>query len=554
MFAPKRSTNRKTHRRLKLRHELNNRLESELTTLRNAAPSPAGMAETLQAVRALPASPHLPRRRRSAFRRWLPAICLGTALSVFTLYTSYWNTLNHEVIGEAAPAFLPANNSFGIYQSLASNVRLTTTDVMEALERLGKIGTFKDHVRISNNSTPWKREELLMRANVLLEHNKTVRAAIPKYFRVGFSEPEASNRSEGSAIANFQKLSDLLLLEARTAQEQRDYKKAAFAALDALHFAMKMQQNCYLASKLRAQKWEQPAREILWDILPSLDAETLKEARWRMGEIRGASGGIAQSLQRERHTGQDFLLQLFQQTPNWRMGDFRNTYILLAPDASAQWENRRGVRDFLSSLRWSNQTIYDNYSRRMNLLIEMCEKPFQERESINQLRGTGDEISEWMIPYVGVTVLRDAVSQTENLLLLHSITLYHYRRTHGEFPATFPHQYWKPPHSLESYDFFDPFTVSRSPNQPINMSWRQKGTEWVPECLSPQGLDINSFSLHYRRTGKDSFLLYSKGLDGKDNGGVPIGGNTPQRADGRERLIRVGLSGDIVAGVNRAWQ
>jgi len=245
-------------------------------------------------------------------------------------------------------------------------------------------------------------------------------------------------------------------------------------------------------------------RSEAWYTLNHISGAEARQATRRLEEIADKRVPYADVLQEEKWAMQAELLDLFSM-PDWR-ANIEQLRLLEGVDP--------GENSFITSVRMEftgKRAIMANYTRYMDTLITRAKQPYPAVKTSPP--APKDPVCQMFIPYISGAWIRDAVTRAQHHLLTTSFALRAYQADHGKYPADLKALV---PAYLQAIPA-DPFTAN--------------------------GI------LQYKVTGK-SYVLYSVGPDGKDDGGTPS-------ADGKDGgpgvstpSLRIGSMGDIVAGVN----
>ncbi len=529
-LLPQISKTKSNRRRLHILRGMDARLNTELSAMRTAEPPAAALAGTIDAVRVT--SPSHFENKPGSRKRLLPRICLGTFLTLGVTVLGYWMHIERTPFYPEGVHLMDQTrtNAYPIYATLVQNVKL---DAIARLPHFDKTGNWEDTVRYSSGSdkvaldTPELllqiADKILQRNAVMMDQTRTL-LSLP-YFDM--SRLEAS--AEQSEAINYVKLWALFMLEMDTARQRNNDKKAVHAALDALQLATQVQCNTSLVPKMRGMEWEIPVRDYLWEVLPKLDASTLRQVISRLDTINRISrqATVSEALNGELIEGRKVLLDVFGKR-NWRL-DF--ALARTTTDTSFAPRNASiptALASFMESCRYSKQQIYNNYNNVLSYHIAYSSKPYALIKGKNMDAFPSDPISNHFIPAYEGALFSDLITRTQNQLLMTAASISLYKAEQGRYPV-----------SLTDLDA-----------QENNL---EKGRRDDLFGNSKSQALFKYPSLRYRRT-QNSYVLYSVGPDGKDDGGEPITNKQLNRGNSLHYAIRPNLEGDIVAGINRSWQ
>ena len=139
----------------------------------------------------------------------------------------------------------------------------------------------------------------------------------------------------------------------------------------------------------------------------------------------------------------------------------------------------------------------------------------KHRYIVNPFTAVADILFALMMPSIDRAWFAEVRNETENSLLTVTLALRAYRLEHGKYPDTLTEL-------VSSY-------LKIVPNDPFALKGK----------------------LRYKLTG-DSYVLYSVGPDGKDDGGKPVEAAKNGKSVSENRFMMEETSkGDIVAGINK---
>jgi len=238
-----------------------------------------------------------------------------------------------------------------------------------------------------------------------------------------------------------------------------------------------------------------------WATLDHVSAAEARRAARRLEKIAGQRTPLAVMLEEEKWETQAEMIKLFRE-PNWRK-DFGN-------DLSLEGEQ---ARDYLLQRFVSKRAVIRHISQYMDALIADAKKPYPLnvktsyplRDPMSQAVLSGKSMP---FSYIRMDVFND--------LLMVSFALRAYKADHNAYPASL--------HALA------PAYLKAVPADPFSTGM-----------------------LKYKKTG-ESYILYSVGPDGRDDGGQPSADGTastpgPSLTSAPSYLSEAS-TGDIVAGVN----
>lgn len=300
---------------------------------------------------------------------------------------------------------------------------------------------------------------------------------------------------------NFGSLSRLLALQAQTQVDRNDWSGAMNSYLDSLQLGEEIPHGSMIIGALIGDACQAIGRRTAWKVIPHLSSSQARAAARRVEAIRGRHVPWSDTLQEEKWMTQAGLQEMFRGGSGQYAGGQR---VSLSSNQTVQT---------LFYLVYSKRRIMSNFTHYMDQAIANARKPYQPNAQEPPI--PNDPLCRVIAPAFANTGLKERVTYTESGLLLVALALRAYQADHGRYPETLAE--------------LAPVYLKQLPEDPF----AQAGT------------------FQYRLTG-DSYLLYSIGVDGKDDGGTPIdnlGKTTSNNPDARY-TVQPNSTGDIVAGKN----
>ena len=309
-------------------------------------------------------------------------------------------------------------------------------------------------------------------------------------------------------FAQFRELARLLVLEAQVKRERGDYAGAVSSELDALELGVMVPRNGVLIAGLVGIACEAIGRRKIWDDYSHLDAAQAQNALRRLEKIEAKRFPFADTMEEEKRFGQAELLELFR-NPEWYSPQ------MAGPDSGEPTATQKWAGRVL--IMWiGRRVIFENYTRHMDQITQDSRQSYGLH--LPAPPAPNDPLNSILTPVFSEARIKFVQTETENHLMVVSLALQVYYKTHGAYPQSLDVLAASVPASLLT----DPFAA--------------------------QG------NLRYRRDGA-KYVLYSVGPDGRDDGGKPIYDKTKAVAsDGSERaryFVEQNSVGDVVAGVNQ---
>ncbi len=350
------------------------------------------------------------------------------------------------------------------------------------------------------------RQQAFVRAN--LAALKEIR----KSFTYRYQEPFDSSW-QGKLVGswpNYEKMrsiAKILTMEARLEEFGGNWSGAMESVLDIVHLGEELPHGSQLNGWLAGIAIEGIGIKEAWRIVPHLTGEQARIAARQLKSLERMHVTASAAIQQEKWdvatgmlqvlNGQDLRQFAGTETPRSEKPMFNEVKLnRLSVSALVLYYGRsRIIREFLTS---------------MDRLSANADIPYATRPSLPE--AMENPINRIIIPiYMGVGFMDTSKSQTEVALLTTALQLRAFRSEHGMYPSTL-------------YKLV-PNYAAQLPRDPF----AKHGT------------------FGYRRTGK-SYILYSVGPDGKDNGGKPV--FNPSNGNTNAYRATADSVGDIVAGLN----
>jgi len=307
--------------------------------------------------------------------------------------------------------------------------------------------------------------------------------------------------------AKFRGLARFLALDAGVHLAKSDYGGAARSSMDAIAMGAQIPHGSTVIGGFVGIACQAIGRKTLWRDVDHLNADQVRDAVLRMEKIRQNELPVADILQQEKWAGQAGLMEFF------RKKNPGNLFALMSTGPQTpQTPAVNSVASSLFYLVYSKQRIMNDYTSFMDADIKRAKEPYRPQHEHTPVGH--DPLVEILAPVSEGMVFKSLANRTQNGLLETTLALRAYKLAHGAYPATLADL---SPQIMKTQPT-DPFTAG----QPFR----------------------------YKRTGT-SFILYSVGPDGTDDGGRPIDagpGNDPSNI--QRYRVDTGSKGDIVAGKN----
>ncbi len=306
-------------------------------------------------------------------------------------------------------------------------------------------------------------------------------------------------------FAQYRNVARLFASDGRVKTRANNYAGAADASLDAIQLGETVPKGCTLIGKLVGIACEAIGRRPLYQVIPHLTAADCRRICKRYETLCQKHVPESETFTEEKYCGQESLLLIFR-------GGLTASSLL----GSTNGQSTSGL-DALAQLYFlvhSKRSMMESYTSYMDQLAALSDKPWPMAKTAPSI--PTDPILSILEPSYSEANFKDIeASVTQNALCLTAIALQGYKMEHGSYPA--------------ALDKLIPTYLSRVPNDPFT---------------------ANS-QITYRRSGS-TFILYSIGPDGVDDGGKPI--DDPSKATKTNPRARYFANkdskGDILFGTN----
>jgi hypothetical protein len=302
--------------------------------------------------------------------------------------------------------------------------------------------------------------------------------------------------------AKFRGMARLLSLRGRVRAARGDWNGAADSYLDAIRIGEDMPRGSVLIGYLVGVACQAIGRRPMWETVDHLNAAQSRAAATRLESIMDRHFPFADTLQEEKWFGQYALLDMFSDPKK------------LASDPGEDPANSAAQHlTVLVYLAYSKRRIMGNYTTWMDQSSQVARQPYGLHLPSPPL--PSDPINRVVLPVFSQARLKEVTCETQDGLLLVTLALHAFHLEHGHYPA--------------SLTELAPGYLKRLPDDPFAV----QGT------------------FKYLVKG-GSYVLYSVGPDGNDDGGTPI--DDPKQATTSSKNARYYIYensvGDVVAGKN----
>ncbi|MHB9134322.1 MAG: hypothetical protein ACYDBB_24895 [Armatimonadota bacterium] len=442
-------------------------------------------------------------------KRWL-LIATGILVVIVLLPTFWWLNLNTNPVVTIPPKQLPSPNAYDFY------VKATVAHVSSV--KVGNIYTLtnNDMLKLVTKGTPIVLRPLggptpgaLANGTLpsyrptLADYDAYVRAnakslkLLHQGFAYEYGEPvERSYFAVFPHYAKFREMARLLIVKAYVDEQHGRWGEAMDSYLDAQHLGMECPRQGPMIAMLAGWSIKAISRQQSWKTVDRLNAQQARAAARRMDAILMRQVPFADTLTEEKYFGQAIYMELFRKE-NWR----KNM-------AAEYGEQKQGA--LIGMYLLNKRKTMTDFTRYLDAAIAQAKQPYALH--LPPPPEPTDLMNKIFFPPFEKAFYKFETSATQDVLFTVTLTLRAYYTEHGNYPAT-----------LQA---LTPAYLSKLPDDPFAM----KGP------------------LQYKRTGK-TYVLYSIGPDGKDNGGTPSKDGIKGSKKGKPST-QSDSTGDMVAGVN----
>ena len=349
----------------------------------------------------------------------------------------------------------------------------------------------------------------LAQKEALVQQNSGVINALHQGFAYRYLNPPA--RSFDTLFpyyAKFRSTARLLSLRGKVRAERGDWGGAADSYLDAMRIGEDIPHGSVLIGALVGIACRAIGRRPLWSTVEHLNAAQSRAVVTRLASVIDRHFSYADTLQEEKRFGQAGLLELFNNPKKLK------AFFTAPNDSKDPGDAASPSLSPVSFLAYSKSRIMYNYTTYMDAGSQQARQPYGLH--LPPPPSPTDPYNEAIMPVFMESRLKDVACETQDGLLLVTLALHTYRLEHGRCPASLAE--------------LAPAYLKKLPDDPFAV----QGT------------------FRYKIMGK-SYILYSVGPDGTDDGGTPI--DDPKQAGSSNPNARYFVNhnsvGDVVAGKNQ---
>lgn len=350
----------------------------------------------------------------------------------------------------------------------------------------------------------------------LISENAPALSLLHQGFQYPYEEPPM--RSFYAPLSHLQKMRHLawyLSLAGKVKAVQGDWSGAVNAELDAVQMGETFPHGGGLTGMFLGSVCQSIGRNHAWEAVPHLSAAEARAAARRLESIRAAHVPFVDTMQEEKWGTQTSLRDAMAQ-PDWA-NHFISGMTGGSPTLTQNPQAWAGNITWAANIQMIGKgRILASNARWMDQAIAQARQPYAAYPKMPPV--PSDLVNQMLLSSYSNARLREAVTDTQNALLVTTLALQAYHQDHKTYPVTV--------------------------------------TALVPGYLKAVPTDPFALSgpLRYKLSGP-KYVLYSVGPDGKDDGGKAIfdasqPAPSPSSTIDRRRDVSDNSTGDIVAGVN----
>lgn len=434
-------------------------------------------------------------------------VTVPAALAVLALGGFFWNSAVNTL-----PAPLPPPRPMP-----AVNARDYYIAAINALVDNGKIDWANSQwIPGTQTTDPDQHFYSLAAKEKLVAENAPALSLLHQGFQYPYEEPPVQSFSTPFPhYAKMRHLARFLSLTAQTKAAQGDWAGAVSADLDSVQMGETLPRGGPLIGMLVGTACQSIGRKHVWDAVPHLSAAEARAAARHLETIRTAHVPFVDTVQEEKSRTQSSLREIMAK-PDWASqltGSINGRSTTFSQDPKA-WAGNAAGASYVQLI--GKGRILNSNARWMDETIAQARQPYAAHLPPPPV--PNDPVNQMLLSSYTKVRLREAISDTQNALLVTALALQAYRQDHGAYPPSL--------------------------------------TALVPGYLKVMPTDPFALSgpVRYKRIGA-KYALYSVGPDGKDDGGKAISDTTqpapgPNDISDRRRFIKDDSTGDVVAGVN----
>ncbi|MHB9134321.1 MAG: hypothetical protein ACYDBB_24890 [Armatimonadota bacterium] len=437
----------------------------------------------------------------------------GIFVVIVLLFAWWWVDANTNPVVSIPAKKLPNPNAYDFYMqaggALVQSITLKNGEnvdrgrILDAINQGIPLSLTMSHTPSPPAGTPLMimDQPTLADYDALMKANAPVITALHKGFACEYADP--SQRSMNTLFpvnAKAREMARLLIEKAYIDKLHGNWNGAMDDYLDALQLGATFPRQATMIGMLVGVAVEGIGRADSWGVVNHLTAPQARADAKRMEGIMNQQVSFADVLTEEKYFIQAGLLELMRQ-PNWR-----KTLAGYAGTASGGSADKVLIAQMYLH---SKREVMHNTTAYHDALIAQAKQPYITRQPLPPL--PSDPASRIMAPVFAKARIKMEVNRAQDALLTVTLALRAYYIEHGSYPAMLQQ--------------LTPGYLSKLPDDPFALNG----------------------PLQYRRSGK-TYVLYSIGPDGKNNGGTPSKDGVKGIKANKPTLET--STGDMVAGVN----
>ena len=475
---------------------------------------------------------------------WSSAIC-ALLLGAGALYER-----NNRVPDLRIPqAPLPAPNAYDSYQT-ATRLFVPPKVTVKGTAVDRQFDSWGDQPALY--SAAYRARFPLARQHAFLRLNAPALAAVRAGLSLPYLQPPEREGKQVVQDGRYRTLARLLLVEAHARGQSGDWDGAAQSLLDVYRLGTQTARGGALIAALSGSQIRAMAQNELEIVTPHLSAAQARAAARRIEALQD-DGVWARALEEEKRAMQSAMLALI------RGRDWRPVYLSYpclsatgCPVSPQQYERDLNALPLSLKLRlaWMDKpSLLQEYTRCLNWQIAQAQKPYPLRSRQWPFpQRTNDAVQQIIYPRYPVSRKDLALQATRDRFLMTTLALHAYRLEHQSWPRTLAQL---APRYLARVPL-DPFGNRQTLlYAPVAVRYVNGFTIAPGPSRNPAAPDAVSL----RSYASKPFKLWSRGLNARDDGGVPCENSNTEGDALRLYRIRPGdatsSSCDIVAGINR---
>jgi len=444
---------------------------------------------------------------KKAFSRGEKVLLTGAiillALAGFVVFWVYYSNLN-PVVSVPEPV-LPSRNARDCYQAAYDLQVHTMTTGDGATLKITDIAAWIDGgiMKRPESATAGTPPPKLADMRALVRKNAPALAKMQEGLAGEYRAVQERMQHEKNVGFSSFNLARLLQADADLKCLAGDWDGAAEGYLDVIQLGGEIQRGAPVGTLIFSAAIQRLGRNDIWPILDRISGKEARRAAGRLGRITARRVPYTDVLQEEKWTVQAMMLEAFN-TPDWR--------------AFHSYLEGEGVRHYpgpgekFRMMFTTKRGVMRDYTQYMDTLIANARMPYPAMRGVPPL--PNDPMCRSLLSHYRTAWFHPVMDRAQNDLLMVAFVLRAYHADHGRYPASLK--------VLASSGYLK--TIPADPFMPTG-------------------------KLCYKATGK-SYVLYSVGPDGKDDGGTPSADGITASGT-RPTMLHPGSTGDIVAGVNK---